>query len=554
MYQQLQQRIALLAAADIDEAISTSKIGLEKESLRVFPEGGIAQTPHPVAWGSPLTNPQITTDFSEALTELVTPPCGSVAEVIQSLDDIQKFIYRNLDNELLWATSMPCVVAGETDIPLAQYGSSNAAQMKTAYRRGLGLRYGRAMQVIAGVHFNYSFSDKFWQQYHQLLNNTDEPQVDNLPADNLQADDSQTDSLQTDDLQNFISDQYMGLIRNLLRYGWLVPYLFGASPAVCKSFLNGQRTMLHEFNSNTYYEPHATSLRLGDIGYTNNKEELAGIKACYDSLDAYIDSMQCAINTPYAGYADIGVKVDGEYQQLNANILQIENEYYSSVRPKQILQGNEKPSTALKKRGIEYVELRSLDVNAFDPHGINSEQLHFLEVFMLFCLLQPSPVLSQNEVNAIDDNLLLVAHNGRKPGLDLQRDNLQQVAEKISLQDWASELCNKMKPVASLLDRANHCENYFSSVKSQFASVFDPDLTPSARMLGEMRQHDEGFFHYAQRMSKRHWQYYKNHPLSDSKVQFFEALSKKSLAQQDKMEAGDSISFDEFLENYFKQS
>ena len=521
LYQSLQQRLALLAASDIEEALSTSKIGLEKESLRVSAEGGISQAPHPVAWGSALTHPQITTDFSEALTELVTPPCNSVAEVIQSLDDIQTFVYRNLDDEILWATSMPCVVAGETSIPLARYGSSNAAQMKTAYRRGLGLRYGRAMQVIAGVHFNYSFADAFWKRYQQLLDNSD-------------------------DLQDFISDQYMGVVRNLLRYGWLVPYLFGASPAVCKSFLNGRRTMLQEFNSNTYYEPYATSLRLGDIGYQNNKEDLAGIKACYDSLDAYVESMQCAINTPYDGYQDIGVKVDGVYQQLNTNILQIENEYYSSVRPKQIVQGDEKPSTALKKRGIAYIELRSLDVNAFDPHGINSEQLYFLEVFMLFCLLQDSPKLSKSEIDAIDENLLLVAHKGREPGLDLQRGE-----EKISLQDWASELCNKMTAVASLLDRANYCENYFSSVKSQIASVFEPELTPSARMLAEMREHDEGFFHHAQGMSMHHNQYYKNHPLSEEKVRFFENMANESLAKQKKIESEDTISFDEYLENYF---
>lgn len=523
MYQLLQQRLSLLTNADIEEALAASKIGLEKESLRVLPEGGITQTPHPAAWGSPLTNPLITTDFSEALAELVTPPCDSVTEVIQSLDDIQNFIYRSLDNEILWATSMPCVVAGETGIPLAQYGSSNAAQMKTAYRRGLGLRYGRAMQVIAGVHFNYSFSDAFWQRYQQLLN-------DNGPQ------------------QAFISEQYMGLVRNLLRFGWLVPYLFGASPAVCKSFLNGQRTMLQEFNSNTYFEPYATSLRLGDIGYQNNKEDLAGIKACYDSLDAYIESMQCAINTPYSGYEEIGVKVDGEYQQLNTNILQIENEYYSSVRPKQILQGNEKPSTALKKRGVAYVELRSVDVNAFDPHGINAEQLHFLEVFMLFCLLEESPPLSKSEIVAIDENLLLTAHQGRQPGLDLRRGD-----EKISLQDWASELCNAMRAVARLLDRANYCENYFSSVKSQIASVFDPDLTPSARMLAEMNENDEGFFHHAQRMSKYHYHYYKTHDLAEDKIRFFENAAKESLEKQRQIEDEDAISFDDYLQNYFNE-
>lgn len=529
MYQLLQQRLSLLSSPEFQEGLATSKIGLEKESLRVLPEGGISQTPHPKKLGSALTNPQITTDFSEALIELITPPCDSVDEVIQSLDDIQNFVYRNLDNEILWATSMPCVVAGETSIPLAVYGSSNAAQMKTAYRHGLGLRYGRAMQVIAGVHFNYSFSGKFWQQYQQLSGNKDNQ-------------------------QDFITDQYMGLVRNLLRYGWLVPYLFGSSPAVCKSFLNGQRTMLKEFNNGTYYEPYATSLRLGDIGYQNNKEDIAGIKACYDSVDAYVESMRCAISTPSTEYEDFGVKVGDKYVQLNSNILQIENEYYSTARPKQILQGSEKPSTALDKRGIQYVELRSLDVNAFDPHGINSEQLYFLEVFMLFCLLQSSPKLSQSEVIAIDENLVLVAHRGREPGLELRRDDLQQIEEKISLQDWASELCNKMKGVAILLDQANHGENYFSSVKSQIASVLDPELTPSARMLADMIEYDEGFFHYAQRMSKHHYQYYKNRALTNKKVKFFEDMASESLRKQKHIEAEDTLSFDDYLDHYFKEA
>ncbi len=529
MYQTLQQRLSLLADSDFDEALSSSKIGLEKESLRVSPEGGISQAPYPAAWGSALTNPQITTDFSEALAELITPPCDSVTEVVQSLDDIQNFVYRHLHDEILWATSMPCVVAGETDIPLAKYGSSNAAQMKTVYRRGLGLRYGRAMQVIAGVHFNYSFSEKFWRHYQQLLNNQD-------------------------DYQSFVSDQYMGVVRNLLRYGWLVPYLFGASPSVCKSFLNGKETLLKDFNSNTYYEPYATSLRLGDIGYQNNKEDIAGIKACYDSLEAYVESMQCAISTPCPVYEEIGLKVNGEYQQLNTNILQIENEYYSTVRPKQIVQGNEKPSTALKKRGVAYVELRSLDVNAFDPHGINSDQLYFLEVFMLFCLLQESPALTRSEIAAIDENLLLVAHQGRKPSLELQRTDLKGHTEKISLQDWANELCHKMQAPANMLDRANYCENYFSSVKSQIASVFDPNLTPSARMLADMAEHKQGFFHFAQRMSKHHCHYYKNHPLAEEKIRFFEKLARESVEKQQQIEKEDTMDFDEYLQHYFEEA
>ena len=341
----------------------------------------------------------------------------------------------------------------------------------------------------------------------------------------------------------------MRLIRNLLRHGWLVPYLFGASPAVCKSFLKDKETDLQEFDEGTYYEPYATSLRLGDIGYQNNKEDAIGVKACYDSVDAYVKSLQSAIQTVHKDYEEIGVKVDGKYLQLNANILQIENEYYSSVRPKQIVQGNEKPSTALKKRGIAYVELRSLDVNSFDPHGINTEQLHFLEVFMLYSLLQDSPPLSKSEVASIDENLLLVAHQGRKPGLMLKRGD-----EAISLQDWAGELCDQMKCVANLLDNANYCENYFSSVKAQIATVMDPDLTPSARMLEQMREHDEAFFHHAKRMSLHHYNYYKNHPLSDAKIKFFEDMVKDSIEKQKQIEDDDSMSFDEYLKNYFNEA
>jgi len=521
LYDLLHQRLTKIYQSGKEETLSGSKIGLEKESLRVSPEGGLSQQPSPAAWGAMLTNPMITTDFSEALAELITPPCDSVNEVIQSLDDIQHFVYRHLDNEILWATSMPCIVAGETSIPLASYGHSNAAQMKTIYRKGLGLRYGRAMQVIAGVHFNYSYAEEFWSCFQQLEQDPGQ-------------------------LQDFISDRYMGLVRNLLRYGWLVPYLFGASPAVCKSFLNGKKTLLQEFNDNTFYEPYATSLRLGNIGYQNNKEDLAGIKACYDSVNCYAESLQCAIRTPNPAYQKIGVKVNGEYRQLNTSILQIENEYYSTVRPKPLLHADETPANALKKHGISYVELRSVDVNAYDPHGIHSEQLYFLEVFMLFCLLHNSPPLSDSEINNIDQNLLLVAHQGRKPGLTLQRNN-----QPVSLQQWAGELCNEMKAVATLLDQANFCENYFSSVKAQIASVYDPDLTPSARMLAEMREHGEGFYHYAKRMSQHHDLYYKKQSLSAGKIRFFEQLAEQSRQRQQRIELTDRINFDDYLARYY---
>ena len=488
------------------------------------PAGGLAQTPHPQSLGSALTHPYITTDYSEALMEFVTPPFEHSADVLAFLRDAQAYVYSHLHDELLWATSMPCVLAGEAGVPIAQYGSSNPGMMKHVYRRGLGYRYGKVMQVIAGVHFNYSLPENFWRLYQQIENNKQS-------------------------LREFTDDQYFAVIRNLQRFGWLVPYLFGASPAICKSFISGKKTSLQEFDSNTYYGPYATSLRMGDIGYQNNKENEIGIKACYRNLDAYVQSLQYAISTPYRGYEEIGVKVGGSYRQLNANILQIENEYYSTVRPKQILEGYEKPSLALQRRGVRYIELRSLDVNAFEPLGINATQMKFIEALMVYCLIQDSPQICQNEQVEIDRNELDVAHRGRDPGLMLQRNS-----KSISLKQWALEIFDDMAGVCELLDRAHGDKPYMKALHEQREKIIDPELTPSARMLATMREHGEGFYHFARRMSQQYYDYFRSVELTQEQRRAFDELTTVSLAKQQQMEAENTISFEEYLQQYFNQS
>lgn len=523
LYHSAEQRLARLIEAGQADLLHRSQVGLEKESLRVASTGGIAQTPHPRALGSALTNPYITTDYSEALLEFITPPCADPREALRFLQDLHKFVYDHLDHEVLWSTSMPCVLAGEANIPIAQYGSSNVGMMKTVYRRGLGYRYGRMMQVIAGVHFNYSLADDFWHAYHAVEG-------------------------ATGSLQDFINDAYMGMIRNLQRFGWLVPYLFGVSPAVCKSFLEGLRTQLPEFDANTFYDPYATSLRMGDIGYQNNREGEIGIKACYDSLDSYIESLTCAIETPSPEYERIGVRVGNEYRQLNANMLQIENEYYSTVRPKQVLDDNEKPTLALKRRGIRYVELRSLDVNAFDPLGISEEQLYFLEALLVFSVLQDSPRISRDEAAAIDRNQNQAAHRGRDPRLELERGG-----ERVRLRDWGLELLDAMSGVCRVLDGGSPDRPYTASLNRQRAALEDPSLTPSARMLVQMREAREGFYHFAMRMSRKHQRYFAAMALDPEREAFLADVAQRSLARQRQIEATDRLSFDEYLERYLAQ-
>ena len=522
-YRTAEERLHTILQGGPDRLIEDSLIGIEKESLRVTEDGEIAQTPHPRALGSTLTHRYITTDFSEALLEFITPPVKHPADAIEWMSDIHRFVYANLDEgELLWASSMPCKVSGDESVPIARYGSSNVGTMKNVYRRGLSYRYGRLMQAISGVHFNYSFPREFWSAYQKLLGNTDP-------------------------IQEFISAGYFALIRNFQRQGWLIPYLFGSSPVVCKSFLGARARGFDEFDSGSWYLPHATTLRMSDIGYKNKSQ--AGLCISYDGVDAYIESLTRAIETPSAEYEAIGVVVDGEYRQLNANILQIENEYYSFIRPKRVARSGEKPTMALKRGGVEYVEVRALDVAAFEPAGIGVEQMRFLETFLVFCLLRESDLISDQDRLDIDHNQQAVATRGRQPGLMLRRRG-----REVRLREWADEICAVLADLATLLDGGGPDGPYRAAVELQRAAIADPERLPSARMLAEMAASDESYFQYAMRLSREHQAYFEGTALDDAKRAAFEAEAARSLAEQAAIEAADTLSFPEYLEKYFSQS
>lgn len=521
--QHFEQRLQRFLAGSEWRLLQQGRIGLEKETLRVGRDGHIAQTPHPTSLGSALTNAYITTDYSEAMLEFITPPLPSPQGALEFLTQVHQFVYRNVQEDMLWATSMPCVVAGESAISIADYGTSNPGRLKHIYRRGLGYRYGRMMQVIAGVHFNYSLPEAFWPVFQDYEN-------DNRA------------------LQDFRSQSYFALIRNLQRLGWLIPFLFGASPAVCKSFLAGGSTRLHEFDANTYYAPYATSLRMSDIGYTNRREKNTGLAILYNSLDEYLRSLHWATTTSYPDYEKIGVVVNGEYRQLNTNVLQIENEYYSSMRPKQVQGEDETPSLALKRRGVGYVELRSLDVNPYEPTGVNESQLRFLEAFLLYCLFQASPPISPDEHREIDENQLNTALAGRDRSLKLQRQG-----RAIGLKTWAEEILDGMVGLCELLDRDQKNPDYMYALRQQMAIISDQDLAPSARILADMHDTQEGFFTFAKGQSAKHKNYFAGLSTDPQKMRFFEEHSRQSWLQQRTLESQDSLSFEAYLQRYLTQ-
>ena len=508
--------------------------GLEKEGLRVTPDGQIAQSDHPEALGAALTHPYITTDFSEALLEVVTPPMGSTTEALLCLDSIHRFIHQQLpDNEMIWGSSMPCILGGEQRIRIGDYGSSNAGQMKTIYRRGLGLRYGKSMQAIAGIHFNYSLPKPFWPVWRAIK----------------AADTNLSETA-------FVTDQYFHITRNLLRYGWLVPYLFGSSPAVCQCFLDGAAPLpsMKSYRGDTWYEPYGTSLRMGNIGYQYRTE--SPVYVDYNDPDTYVQNLLALISSPYPEYEALGLtNADGDYQQLNTHRLQIENEYYSSVRPKQVPEGNEMPVLAMARRGIRYLELRSTDVNPFESVGISSEQLLFLEILMVFGLLQDDIKLNRDDLLRVSENMAITAHKGREPDVTLLRSGPDS-GKRVTLKDWGTEILDQMTGVAELLDRQTATTGYSESLKVQQAKMHDPEQTPSARVLREMTENFSSFAEFALTRSRDNHQ-----ALTQTQAAMaggydtasLHELASVSLRQKAALERQDEPPLDQWLAQYFSQ-
>lgn len=513
----LTRRMTLLAEPANLSLLSKCLHGIERECLRVDGDGQLALTPHPAALGSALTHTQITTDYSESLLEFITPAEADPTATLADLEQIHRFAYNKLDGEYLWSASMPCALPDEETIPIARYGHSNIGELKYVYRKGLALRYGKTMQCIAGIHYNFSLPDALWQRLQQAEGDTRSA-------------------------QDYQSARYIALIRNFRRYSWLLMYLFGASPALHKGFMRGNPHQLQALDAETLYLPYATSLRMSDLGYQSSAQ--AGLTPCYNDLHSYTDSLRQAVGTPYPPYVEIGAKQDGKWLQLNTHILQIENEYYSNIRPKRVTDSGERPIQALVARGVQYVEVRCLDINPFLPLGIDLTESRFLDAFLLFCALQDSPLLESDECHACTDNFLRVVKEGRLPGLQLQRNG-----QSMALQSWASELLEQILPLAELLDQNLGSNAHSQALQAQQAKVADPSLTPSAQVLAQLQQ-GLSFSEFALRQSKQHAEYFRSQPLSAEQQAAFEARAAQSLQDQAELEAQDEGDFDSFAAAY----
>jgi glutamate--cysteine ligase len=511
-----------LADPALHGALGHLRRGIEKESLRVAPDGTLARTPHPRALGSPLTHPSITTDFSEAQVELITGVSESIEASLAQLEEVHAWVYRGIGDEILWAASMPCVLQGDDNIPVGRYGTSNVGMAKTVYRRGLGHRYGRLMQTISGIHYNFSVPEAFWTWLAQREG-------------------------WRGDLQELASARYFDLIRNFRRQSWLLFYLFGASPAVCRSFLAGREHGLVPFDEGTLHLPWATSLRMGGLGYQSDAQ--ANLKVSYNGLASYARTLEGALTQPYPPYEAMGLERDGEFIQLSTSLLQIENEFYGTIRPKRSIHPGERPLHALGERGVEYVEVRCMDLNPFLPLGIDSETIRFLDVFLIHCLLAESPPDFPEEIEAMQRNRTRIVEEGRRPGLELE----DQPGVLRPLDGWASEILDGCARTAEAIDAAQGGHAARDSVAVQRARIADAALTPSAQILQAMRDEGVPFFRFAMDRSLAHAERFRGHALDEATVARLQAQVEHSLAEQARIEAEDQVDFATYRLEYIEQ-
>jgi glutamate--cysteine ligase len=490
-------------AALTPDRLKGMRRGIEKESLRATLDGSLALTPHPKALGSALTHPHITTDYSESQLELITGVHATPETCLEELMQIHQFTYRALgEEEMLWVSSMPCNLPADENIPIGRYGSSNVGRAKSVYRMGLAHRYGRRMQTICGIHYNWSL-----------------PEVS--------------------------SEQYFALIRNFRRHAFLLLYLFGASPAVCSGFVAGREHGLQPLGPDTLHMPYGTSLRMGRLGYQSAAQ--ARLAVSYNGLDGYAASLHEALTKPYPAYEAVGiVNPGGEYNQLATSLLQIENEFYGTIRPKRVIRRGERPLHALRERGVEYVEVRLLDLNPFVPIGITAQTLRFLDVFLLHCLLSDSPPDTPQEIAALGRNQHQTAAFGRQPGLVLERGE-----REVTLVEWAGELMESFAPMAAVLDATHQTSDYSDALRSAQALLHSPDLLPSARVLAVMeRDFGNSFTAFGCAQSRQARSKLLALPFGAALQSRFAAQSEQSVRDQREIEAADRVPFETFRQQY----
>ena len=417
--------LANLSKLSSNEILEGS-FGIEWESLRAKDDGKLSLTPHPAVFGDKLTNPLITTDFSESQIEIITPTFDTIDDAFENFSLLSDMVNASLpQDEYLWFQSIPCILPYWDQIPIAQYSEEGESSQK--YREDLARRYGVKKQMISGVHFNFSFSERFLKKLY---------------------------SLENDDLsfKDFKDDIYLKIARNYLRYCWLIIYLTGCSIGSHKTFSNDCIHLMDAKDDyGSYYSTRGPSFRNASCGYKNLKD----LYPSYNSVNEFVGDINSFID-------------NGDLSEAK--------ELYTQIRlkpknPKDLL-------NSLKDSGIEYIEIRTLDINPFYQCGIVNRDMKFLHLFLIYMLVKDeSDYLAwQNEAKINEER---TAESGYVDSMRLLRDGCE-----VTLKDWAYEIINEMYDMCDELGIDG-----FDTLNLMMNRVLNPDFTYGKMLLSLIEQH-----------------------------------------------------------------
>ena len=439
--------LKIIKDESLEDYFIKANFGLEKENVRVTESGNLALTPHPKAFGDREKNAYIKTDFSESQLEMVTPVCNTLEEVYSFICNLNKVVSLEImkNGEFLWPQSNPPILPREEEIPIAKLSNRE----DELYRENLSYKYGKKKQVISGIHYNFSFKEEFIKLLYKEL------KVEK-------------------DFREFKDDIYLRMARNFQKYHWLLIYLTGASPVFHESYIEEIKEEGEKLGEDSYYIKDDTSLRNSSYGYKNKKDYYVS----YNSIEEYASDIKNLVK-------------DKEIQSIK--------EYYNPIRLKSL--GSEDMLESLLHKGIDYLEVRLLDLDPLSIQGVSKETLYLVHLFMIYTLLKENKEITYKDQEEFFKNHDMVALKGRNEDAVIHENGVP-----VLLKDKGREILSEMDEIVEILFSNN--EEFKNVIKRALEKINNPHDTISEKLIKDIKE--EGYINFHMRLAKEYLNNFKN--------------------------------------------
>ena len=439
--------LKIIKDESLEDYFIKANFGLEKENVRVTESGNLALTPHPKAFGDREKNAYIKTDFSESQLEMVTPVCNTLEEVYSFICNLNKVVSLEImkNGEFLWPQSNPPILPREEEIPIAKLSNRE----DELYRENLSYKYGKKKQVISGIHYNFSFKEEFIKLLYKEL------KVEK-------------------DFREFKDDIYLRMARNFQKYHWLLIYLTGASPVFHESYIEEIKEEGEKLGEDSYYIKDDTSLRNSSYGYKNKKDYYVS----YNSIEEYASDIKNLVK-------------DKEIQSIK--------EYYNPIRLKSL--GSEDMLESLLHKGIDYLEVRLLDLDPLSIQGVSKETLYLVHLFMIYTLLKENKEITYKDQEEFFKNHDMVALKGRNEEAVIHENGVP-----VLLKDKGREILSEMDEIVEILFSNN--EEFKNVIKRALEKINNPHDTISEKLIKDIKE--EGYINFHMRLAKEYLNNFKN--------------------------------------------